>query len=399
LARLSPGGALLFAVTALLQVPALRESLSTLVPVYPYALFGVGIFIAWRFNRSRIVLALLVLGLADRALIYLVAGDAPATGGARIVFSAVGLLLPVNLAALSWTPERGLGTRQGRLSVAFLLVQLLLAAMICLPGFAPVAALLEHPFVEVTSVRRIALPQPALVAFGLAFAFVVARFLRRPNPIEAGSVWALVASFLAMAAGQVGVVSTVYLTAAGLILLVSLVETWHAMAYSDALTGLPGRRALHEALRDLDDRYAIAMVDIDHFKRINDDLGHDVGDQVLRMVASRLASVGGGGKPFRYGGEEFAVIFAGRSVDEARPHLEALRRRIEASPFVVRGRFRPREKPKPPRPSAGRKQVAVTVSIGVAEAGRRNPTPRRVIDAADAHLYRAKRAGRNRVSP
>jgi diguanylate cyclase (GGDEF)-like protein len=141
------------------------------------------------------------------------------------------------------------------------------------------------------------------------------------------------------------------------------------------------------------------MVDIDHFKRFNDEHGHDVGDQLLRMVGSRLANVGGGGKTFRYGGEEFAVIFPGRSVGEAIPHLEALRKTTETSPFTVRGRRRPRKAPQKPRPSAGLKKVFVTVSIGVAGAGRRDSTPDRVIEAADAALYRAKRAGRNRVSP
>ncbi|MBI4589045.1 MAG: GGDEF domain-containing protein, partial [Candidatus Rokubacteria bacterium] len=368
-----------------------------LLPVYPYAIFVGGILLAWRFDRSRLVLALLVLGLADRALLHFAAGEARAAGIGRIVFNAVALLLPLNLGALSWMPERGLLTARGRLKLSFLGVQLVAVAVLCRPELASVARTLEHAFVEATFLRAMAFPPPALLAFGLARVLATLRFIRDPTPIESGSVWALVAAFLALITGSVGLLSTIYLTTAGLILVVSLVETSHGMAYDDELTGLPGRRALDEALLKLGDQYTIAMVDVDHFKRFNDAQGHEVGDQLLRLVGSRLAGVAGGGKSFRYGGEEFAVLFPGKSAEEALPHLEALRKTIEASAFIVRGRRRPRDKPQKPRPTAGRRQAFVTISIGVAEVDRRNATPHRVIEAADAALYRAKRAGRNRV--
>ncbi len=392
-----PGGVLLLAATVLLHIPALQEPLSALLPVYPYALFGGGILLAWRFDRSRLVLALLVLGLADRALFHFAAGQAHATGTGRIIFNTVALLLPLDLAALSWLAERGLLTARGRVKLGVIALQLLGAALLSRPEFATVGAALDHTLVEANLLRSLALPQPALLAFALAFLLAAIRFTLHPTALESGSVWALVAAFLALSAGPVGLVSTIYLTTAGLIVVVSLVETSHGMAYGDDLTGLPGRRALNEALHKLGDRYAIAMVDIDHFKRFNDEHGHDVGDQLLRMVGSRLANVSGGGKAFRYGGEEFAVIFPGRSVGEAAPHLETLRATIEASAFTVRGRRRPRKTPQKPRASTGFRKVFVTVSIGAAEADRRDSTPDRVIEAADAALYRAKRAGRNRL--
>jgi diguanylate cyclase (GGDEF)-like protein len=116
------------------------------------------------------------------------------------------------------------------------------------------------------------------------------------------------------------------------------------------------------------------------------------------MVGSRLATVGGGGAAFRYGGEEFAVVFPGTSLAEALPFLESLRRTIEASVFTVRSRFRRPGKPKKRRASRGRKKVAVTVSIGVAEPTPDRPGPAEVLRAADAALYRAKNAGRNRLA-
>ena len=394
----APGALLLLAAALLLQFPAGRDLLSALLPVYPYVLFAGGILLAWRFDRSRLALALLVLASADRALASFATPEAHAAGAGRIVFNTVGLLLPLDFGALSWIPERGLLTARGRLYLGVLLAQGIVAALICRPELAPVAALLEHRFADGPVLGWIAVPQPALAAFGLGLAMVTTRFIYHPDAIESGSVWALVASFLAMMSGSGGLVSTIYLTTAGLILVISLVETSHGMAYADELTGLPGRRALNEALRRLGGKYSIAMLDIDHFKRFNDEHGHDVGDQLLRMVASRLATVGGGGRAFRYGGEEFAVLFPGKSLAATHPHLETLRQAVEGSPFVVRGPGRPRTKPEKPRASAGRKRVSVTVSIGVAEPDRRNSTPERVLKAADAALYRAKKAGRNRVS-
>ena len=71
------------------------------------------------------------------------------------------------------------------------------------------------------------------------------------------------------------------------------------------------------------------MIDIDHFKQFNDAHGHHIGDQVLKLVAGRLAKVAGGGIAYRYGGEEFSVLFPDRNAAQARPHLEAVRGAIE----------------------------------------------------------------------
>ena len=101
------------------------------------------------------------------------------------------------------------------------------------------------------------------------------------------------------------------------------------MAYRDELTSLPSRRALNQLMLSLGRKYSIAMLDIDHFKKFNDTHGHDVGDEVLRMVASKIAKVTGGGKPFRYGGEEFTVIYKGKTPDQVEAHLDALRKTIE----------------------------------------------------------------------
>ena len=237
------------------------------------------------------------------------------------------------------------------------------------------------------------------MAFGLAFIVIVVRFIRNRSQIEVGFFWALTATLLAVIMHGEEHFSTIYFATAGLVLVISVIETSYSMAFRDELTGLPARRALNEDILKLGGTYTIAMLDIDFFKKFNDRYGHDVGDQVLRMVASRLAKVTGGGKPFRYGGEEFTVIFPGKMVDECIPHLERLRKAVEVSQFTLRSRKRPRRKPdKPGKAKVARKKVSVTISIGVAERNEKQTSPHQVTKAADKALYKAKKAGRNRVS-
>ena len=144
----------------------------------------------------------------------------------------------------------------------------------------------------------------------------------------------------------------------------------------------------------------VAMVDVDHFKRFNDTYGHDVGDQVLKMVASKIQGVKGGGKPYRYGGEEFMVIFPRKRMVETLTHLEDLRKAIAAYQLWLRSPDRP-EKAKEGKNrrtgGGGDTAVSVTVSIGVAES-EEGHSPAEIVKAADKALYRAKHKGRNQIS-
>jgi len=186
----------------------------------------------------------------------------------------------------------------------------------------------------------------------------------------------------------------------GLLLVAAVVQNAYFIAYIDELTQLPGRRALNEELARSRGQYVIAMLDIDHFKNFNDTYGHDIGDQVLRMVASKISAVTGGGKPFRYGGEEFSVVFPGKTCKEVFPHLSRLREIIDESRMILRSKNRPDKKPNPV-PQQRRtafQEVHVTISIGVAETPDESLSPEEVIKAADQALYQAKKKGRNRIS-
>ena len=247
------------------------------------------------------------------------------------------------------------------------------------------------------------LPRIAQLSFAIGTLTLLTLVFSRRTKIEQGLLWALVAMFLSvnqLAAGPSDFSADAlffYSGTAGLVLALAVLEHGYDIGYRDELTALPGRRAFNNVMERLEGTYALAMCDVDHFKRFNDTYGHDVGDQVLRMVGAKLSNVGGGGRAFRYGGEEFLVVFRGRSAREAEPFVESLRRSIADAGFVLRSPDRPVRKPRRAiqtnQMSAPR--VTITISIGIAERSKRHSTPELVLDAADAALYRAKEAGRN----
>jgi diguanylate cyclase (GGDEF)-like protein len=159
------------------------------------------------------------------------------------------------------------------------------------------------------------------------------------------------------------------------------------MAYLDELTQLPGRRALREKLQSLIGIYTIAMVDIDYFKKFNDSYGHETGDEALRMIANKLKAVTGGGNAYRYGGEEFTIVFSNKSVSQVKQHLEELRQTIEGSPFLASGKTS----------KSKAKAVPITISIGVADCIDIS-TAEETLKKADKALYRAKKKGRNCIA-
>jgi len=168
--------------------------------------------------------------------------------------------------------------------------------------------------------------------------------------------------------------------------------------YLDELTGLPNRRALNEALPVLKSPFCVAMFDVDHFKRFNDEHGHEQGDTVLRFLASVLEKEFGA-NIYRYGGEEFCALFEGQTIESVSKAVEHARSRVEAREFTIRksGEHRKATSPKDRTTGHPKRQTFVTVSAGVATDDVSLRQPEDVLIAADAALYRAKQTGRNRV--
>jgi len=396
-----PGGLLLASAVALTRFPVLPPSASQVFLWLPYAVFAIGALLSLRFNRSRVLMAMVSLAVVYAAVLFHVFQQTGNSDAAATILAAIALLLPMNLAVFSMMQEKGITSFEGGMCLGLIGVQLVVVALLCRPELADVAALLRQPLLHWKLLDRLHVFQPALIAFTAALAVLVVRYIWYPKPLEGGFFWALVTAFLALNSVSQGRAPGLYFTTAGLILVVALIEMSYHMAFLDELTGLPGRRAFNEASLKLGDSYAVAMVDVDHFKKFNDTHGHECGDQVLRLVASRLADVGGGGQVFRYGGEEFAVIFPGKTTKQTIVHLEELRQQIADAEFTVRGNERRKSnktrRGKTGKNNASSKKVQVTVSIGVGGHSPRNASFDQVVRAADKALYRAKDAGRNCV--
>ena len=247
----------------------------------------------------------------------------------------------------------------------------------------------------------LSLIQLAYPVFLVALTGLLVQYLRRPRPVHAAQFVALIGLLLMLPQvfsrpGTLNVMSSLLM----LMLVVAIAQEAYQMAFRDELTGLPGRRALNERLQRLGRNYVIAMADVDRFKAFNDTHGHDVGDQVLRLVASRLRKVGGGGRAYRYGGEEFALVFPGRDLEHCLVHLEAVRQAVEDYPLQLRDKSnRPKdaERGRLRRGASSAASVSVTISIGVAERLITQRSPEEVIKSADQALYSAKSAGRNYI--
>jgi two-component system cell cycle response regulator len=159
------------------------------------------------------------------------------------------------------------------------------------------------------------------------------------------------------------------------------------MALTDALTGLYNQRYLlrhlHGLLNGGEARdIAVLMIDVDHFKQVNDEYGHAAGDKALRAVAEVLRdNTRAFDSVARYGGEEFVVVMPGAGIEDAMQAAERLRTAIETTTF------------------AWQPDVAchLTISVGIATSEHQSITPEALLHKADSALYDAKRAGRNRV--
>jgi diguanylate cyclase (GGDEF)-like protein len=366
--------------------------------------FGIGLLLAWRFGRSRVGAVLVGLALLN----YLPgSGSGEATAGSP--WEAGGIILLVLIGALSVLKDHGVFSRSGIMQSLMAAVGVSASWALFWSGRSWVPSWAWRPILPGGLAPWSGLSDVTVLAGIAALMLTIAMGSRRDHPMEKGLFWVVITILVALAHGAQSDDSTFYLMVAGLILHVVVLETSHAMAFRDELTGLPARRSLWRELDSAGRLYAVGMVDIDHFKQFNDQHGHDIGDQVLRLVGSCLGRVTGGGRAFRYGGEEFAIVFPAKDRDHAYGHLEVLRKTIEETEFTVRRLVRRRrqsEATKRKKKTTKKKatttkptvKLSLTVSIGVAERNEKNPTDEAVVKAADQALFRAKKKGRNRVA-
>jgi len=374
-----------------LALPAFSSSYLT--PLLPFIIGIPALGLCLRFNRSRFFFSLLSVLLAYALLHwYLPQGK---SGLAGMSYQFLALLLPVNLLAFSFIRERGMLTAWG--SSRFILLLLQVAIFLAVYYFYPslLSLFINYEIITATATRWTHIPQLALLTSLVVTLVLNGQFFASPSTASAVAFCTLLGSLVMLQFHLDANIVISFATAISLMFAIAVVQESHSMAYIDQLTSLPGRRALNEQVLKLGNKYAIAMVDIDKFKKFNDKHGHDIGDQVLRMVASKLANTGAGGKAFRYGGEEFCILFPGQDIKTATDALEDLRERVASSHFDLRKHNRRRGDAQ--RKTRSRNSVQVTISIGVSQRNDKLSTAQSVIKAADKALYRAKQKGRNRV--
>ena len=294
---------------------------------------------------------------------------------------------------ISLLKERGMLTLWGASRFAILLLPLIIIIILARYFPAELRPMLAWRFFNIESLKHFAFIQPTLAIMGLAILLLNGRLFIQATAQNSALFIALIAAIAMLYFRNREAVIAIFASTSLLILVIAVVqETW-SMAYIDQLTGLPGRRALDEELLKLGGNYSIAMMDIDHFKKFNDTYGHDVGDQVLKMVASRISQSISGGKAFRYGGEEFTIVLPGQTKGETLERLDFVRTSVGETKFKLRNKDRRRKKGK----KDGEESVQVTISIGVSNRTDKLNTPHDVIKAADKALYKAKKQGRNKV--
>ncbi|MBT3387389.1 MAG: GGDEF domain-containing protein [Desulfobacula sp.] len=348
-----------------------------------------------RFNRSLVIFSTILFSLVYAYLFWL-----PVIGGNNnaLILNTIVIFLALNIAVISFYSERGITTLTGLSRLAFIAFQLILLVWLIKtknPEWVHIINMALFPELEV---KLLFFSQTALLSILISLFIVSLSYLYRANPFRSAIITAMILVLYAITFPAKDLVTIAILFSFVLLLpLLTLVSESYRMAYLDELTNLPGRRALNETFNKLGSKYSIAMVDVDHFKKFNDTYGHDAGDDVLRLLCNKLKAVTGGGKSFRYGGEEFTVVFSGMAASEVKVHLELLRANVADNRFMLRKQER-RVKDKKKKTKKNNREVEVTISIGYAERNEKAKTPDQVLKLADKALYRAKGKGRNCVS-
>lgn len=256
---------------------------------------------------------------------------------------------------------------------------------------------LQQPLLPMLMTDWTTLSQPALLAFGGSLFLIGARFVVEKNPLDGGSLWALMASFTAFHGLHYGWSPTNFISAAGLILFLTLVQASHQRTYRDDLTGVPGKPAYEETVAGLGKRYVFAVVGIDQLKQYGNQHGKPVSEQLLRLIAPKIMAAADVGKVFRLAGEEFTIVFPKKTATETLVALEAIRKAVEQTTVYLRGRERVWDGGRSARSGSGDEALVVTASIGLAEAGGSRSSLSLVTKAAYRALYEAKGEGGNLV--
>ncbi|MFT5808967.1 MAG: diguanylate cyclase (GGDEF)-like protein [Moritella dasanensis] len=391
-----------------LLLPGLFAVLSTaqqgMLVELPTILFLLVIILSHFFKQGRSGFAALLMLVAYNVIQQRLQTPL-AIGGTLFEYYFLVLLLPANLVLFMFLPERSLFSFKALSYHVIFICQAAAFYWFIQPEQLPLVSHLLtvlEPWILVFGDVSV-LPSILFALLICAVLTAVTLILLRNVASDQAFLSALLACTLTVVEFEQQWISVSMFMMSAVVLLLSILKRSHEQAFIDELTAIPGRRALNIDLTQLSGKYSIAMLDIDRFKKFNDTYGHDIGDTVLKMVASQLNAVKGRGKVYRYGGEEFIILFKGKSTPDCVGYLEDVRLQIAGYPFQIRQPIERRDLQADNLDAESHiieeieKTVQVTISIGVAEGRSSIISPEEVIKAADQLLYKAKEAGRNQV--
>ena len=395
---LFPGGLIFLVAIGFLRPQGHPMWLQQPIAALPYIVLTFGFIFGWYFASSRMILSLLVLALADRALLLLPTTGAGQETGSQTIVAITAFLVPLNLLAFSILKEDSLSTFRGVTRVMLVLVQPFLLLWLCLPDQQVLASSFTMEYLPSRYMEWTPIPQPALVAFAIALLLHIIRFALHRDPLEGGAIWALCAIFVAYHTSRYGWQPTNFFMTAGLILFVTLLQSFYQQTYRDALTGIPGRLAYDEAIGQLGKRFSVAIIGIDQLTQYANIHGKSVSEQILKLTAPRIQAACSDGQIFRTTGEEFTMLFPGKSATDTMGTLDTIRKSVQAIGLFLRGRDRVWEKQRGAKETGSRdRALPITLSIGVAEKLDDSATLTLVIKSAYRGLYEAKGMGGNVV--
>lgn len=375
----------------------LPDTIQVILPYLPFVIFITGMGLSWVFHHSREFNLFLLF-----TIIYIALDNYIWTSGLKVDSHLAYLLLvsliPINFLLNFLLKERGILNQYGIRRFVILAAQLYFIAWILEHPYPPLKEVMAFSYFKYSILKLTSISQPIILAITITGLIILVRLIQTSSILASGILSSFIAITTAVHFYKQPQLATLFILLAGLLILISIIINAYFLAYMDELTNLPSRRALSQSISTLGKNYSIAMVDVDHFKKFNDKYGHDIGDQVLKKLASQLRQVRGG-KSFRYGGEEFTVLFPNKNLNEARMFCNELCKKVANTPFMLRNKKRPKTK----QENSKQKQrdaipLTITISIGLAERSQELTTAEEVIKQADTALYKAKKNGRNQVA-
>lgn len=375
------------------------DVIRVIFPYVPFIIFIIGMAISWIFHHSREFNLFLLF-----TIIYIALDNYIWNPGLKVdrqlAYLLLVALIPINFLYNFLSRERGILNQYGIRRFIILAIQLYCIAWVLEHPYPLLKEYLTFTYFKYSIFKLTTITQPLILALIITGLILFIRLVQTSSILVSGIFSSFIAITTALHFSQQPQLATAFIFIAGLLIIISITINAYSLAYLDELTNLPSRRALSQNISTLGKNYCIAMVDVDHFKKFNDKYGHDIGDQVLKKLASQLRRVRGG-KAFRYGGEEFTVLFPNKNLHEARLFCNELCKTVENNPFMLRSKKRPKKKPGETKSKFQRREakaLKITISIGLAERSPELINADDVIKQADKALYKAKNNGRNQVA-